>query len=747
MSNQSKNEKLKIRPYARLLTMLGEELIKSERIAIVELVKNSYDAFASWATVSFNNFGENLSYTNNSQIIIEDDGEGMTESIIKKHFLNPATPEKKQRKKANSEQTEGKKARRIIQGEKGIGRFSMFKLGTTVEVVTRPKNENKEYVVRYDFSMFDSDFIDNEKALFLDDLSVFFEEREPKVIVSKKIKIANEIIERKPYGTKITITNLRGELTEKTIQGICDDLNKMRPIFVKENKIESNDLDFTVDLILNGVRNDNFDKNIIRLQNLVEEQTVFKITDGVYLEQQKRFVFKVNGKNEVIDFNDPIVYKNGLFKKFWPQYMPIEQKALTACGDFKFSFFIFDFMDDARGSCYLKKEDKELIRQHRVYLYRDGIRVYPYGDPDDDWLQIDIMRGLIKAGQFLSNDQIIGQIDITQKGNPDLQDKTSREGIIEKGSAFNDLIHLMQLFIALIKANQYRKYTIDKQRNNQLKTIKEEKMISMFDTLKDGVKHNSELYKTVVDIEKNYSKERQVFSDRISIVESLAGVGLSVETASHDLMLILQRIEDKLIRMANPKYIISEDNTRDDISSLMGMASFVKSKMKDIQLLFTSSKQKTKLIDVEEILRKIINIYTDVLTKKEISCEIIKQNEHPLMVRTIDAVLMQLFINLLDNACFWLDEYDVESRKIYIYLDGKNNKLIFSDNGPGIKEDDIPYIFDPFYSRKGEEGRGLGLYIARKILERYNYSIDYINIQSEKKLQGANFLIDFITEE
>ena len=83
MSNQSKNEKLKIRPYARLLTMLGEELIKSERIAIVELVKNSYDAFASWATVSFNNFGENLSYTNNSQIIIEDDGEGMTEYIIK----------------------------------------------------------------------------------------------------------------------------------------------------------------------------------------------------------------------------------------------------------------------------------------------------------------------------------------------------------------------------------------------------------------------------------------------------------------------------------------------------------------------------------------------------------------------------------------------------------------------------------------------------------------------------------------
>lgn len=71
-------ESLKIKPYARLLTMLGEELIKSERIAIVELIKNSYDAFASWATVSFQNFDESFGVFSDSQIFIEDDGDGMT---------------------------------------------------------------------------------------------------------------------------------------------------------------------------------------------------------------------------------------------------------------------------------------------------------------------------------------------------------------------------------------------------------------------------------------------------------------------------------------------------------------------------------------------------------------------------------------------------------------------------------------------------------------------------------------------
>ena len=52
------SESLKIRPYARLLTMLGNQLIKDERIALIELIKNSYDADANWVKVTFENFGE-----------------------------------------------------------------------------------------------------------------------------------------------------------------------------------------------------------------------------------------------------------------------------------------------------------------------------------------------------------------------------------------------------------------------------------------------------------------------------------------------------------------------------------------------------------------------------------------------------------------------------------------------------------------------------------------------------------------
>ena len=67
--NMAKN--LTIRPFARLLTMLGDQLIKNEQIAVIELIKNAYDADADWVKVSFEGFTESLNITPESRIIIE----------------------------------------------------------------------------------------------------------------------------------------------------------------------------------------------------------------------------------------------------------------------------------------------------------------------------------------------------------------------------------------------------------------------------------------------------------------------------------------------------------------------------------------------------------------------------------------------------------------------------------------------------------------------------------------------------
>ena len=106
---------------------------------------------------------------------------------------------------------------------------------------------------------------------------------------------------------------------------------------------------------------------------------------------------------------------------------------------------------------------------------------------------------------------------------------------------------------------------------------------------------------------------------------------------------------------------------------------------------------------------------------------------------------MQIFNNLIDNAIFWLSrKSEVDKRKIKIILDAKNSVVYVSDNGAGVVERWRDKIFEPFFSMKGEEGRGLGLYIAKEILEEKNWNISLLNKDDYSELlKGASFKIEF----
>ena len=95
---------------------------------------------------------------------------------------------------------------------------------------------------------------------------------------------------------------------------------------------------------------------------------------------------------------------------------------------------------------------------------------------------------------------------------------------------------------------------------------------------------------------------------------------------------------------------------------------------------------------------------------------------------------------------YWLDTVDQIERRILVTVNGDQGELVFSDNGPGIDKEDLPYIFEPFYSGKGQEGRGLGLYIARQLLQRHDYSISVVQ-DRRRDLQGANFVVSFVKED
>lgn len=736
-------KKLQIRPYARLLTMLGEQLIKNERIALIELIKNSYDADADWVKVTFQGFGDNYKIRPESKIIIEDNGYGMSQELIENHWLNPATPLKKRRKKAIDTTLKG----RIIQGEKGIGRFAVLKLGRRIDIISKTLEDVYEHHVSYDFSRYDDDFLSengNEKDLYIDDLSVTLTNRLPERIFPSEFSFGVRKKERLNHGTIIEIANLKGSWTEKKVGSVYSDLTKLESIFSKKENI-----DFEVSIYRDDEQQNFYEDYLEKLKFLLDERSVIKIENGCFDSEKKEYRFTINGIEKSISILDPSITGLKFFKEWFGNAASELNNRHIECGSFDFGFYVFDFSAQAPGKYKLDREDKLIIKDHRIYLYRDNIRVYPYGEPDDDWLRIDAYRGTISAGHFLSNDQVVGFVNISQKNNPNLKDKTNREGLIDEGNATEDFRVLLQSFLAYIRQKPYARYRKDIENKKDQDVFIHAQVQKEFDELRSVVGDNKSALNILSKAENEYKAERRYLTRRAETTEELAGVGLSVETASHDILGIMGKVFnnlDGLIRDLMSVDEIDKEELLKELQSIRGGMSFIEAQLKDIQLLFKSSKQRRKSIRVKEIVEKVERIYRRILKKESINFTINTLGS-PLVAKTTDAVLLQLLLNLFDNAVYWLQQTSILDKKIEILLDGNKGRMIFSDNGPGIDKDDAPYIFEPFYSGKGDEGRGLGLYIARQLLERNEYSIELAEIKSEKMLPGANFVINFFAED
>lgn len=737
---------LKIRPYARLITMLGDQLIKNERIALVELIKNAYDADAEWVKVSFLNFNDDFTVNSDSKIIIEDDGNGMDEQIIEKHWLNPATPEKKKRKKFKENTDKG----RILQGEKGIGRFAIFKLGKKISIYTRrqiwsaedekfiEEGEEIENIVEYDFSVYDEDFLEKngeETELYIDDLQVTFRQRSPQAITEKSIELGGIVRERKPYGTIIEISDLKTNWTENRVNQIQKELGKLQPIFSEEQKD-----DFRVWIYKDLIVHRSNELYREKLLNCLNYKAVFKIVDGHYNEAEKKFSFDLNGKKQKLYFSD----LNGI--EVFNHYFN-DASYTTECGDFDFQFYIFDLM--AKDTKYILDDDEDkIVKEHRIYLYRDKVRVLPYGDPEDDWLKIDMMRGTKSVGMFLSNDQVVGCVDISQKKNPLLRDKTNREGLIDEGKALDDFINLLQVLLRYFRKVLYEQYLIDKKKRAEITIINEGRPLDIIESVKKKTSQDENTQKLLDSFEKSYKFEKEVYADRIRKTENLAAVGLSVETASHDIMIILKKLLAQINQVINDVRLdgeIDKEKLLEQLISLESGMNLVYTQMKDIRLLFPAAKTRVKGISVLETLEKVNRLYMGPFQKNKIEVLQTVLNGD-MIIKATEAVLLQVFVNLYDNAMYWLKIIPLD-RKIQIFIDAEKKLIIFSDNGPGIKSESVPYVFEAFYSEKAEDGRGLGLYIAQQLLSRYNYGIEIIENEDEKILSGANFCIRYMEEE
>jgi len=169
------------KPRARLLQLIGDELIGSARLAVFELVKNAYDADANKVVVTIDPGSEH-----EPGITIEDDGEGMTVERLRSVWLIPGDDH---RQKQRLSGTRTAKHQRLPLGEKGLGRFAVHKLGDRITLVTRAQDAN-ECLVEIDWNTLISE-------QFLDEAPVTIQVRRPETFLDNRT------------GTRIEIRQLR----------------------------------------------------------------------------------------------------------------------------------------------------------------------------------------------------------------------------------------------------------------------------------------------------------------------------------------------------------------------------------------------------------------------------------------------------------------------------------------------------------------------------------------------------------
>lgn len=702
-------KEIKFTPKARLIKILGEQLIKDATVGIIELVKNSYDADAT--TVEIIMYSLN---TPDAKIIICDNGTGMDLPTFTKKWMNPATGHKEEQKE-NKERT---RLKRLPLGEKGVGRFAAQQIGYHLKMITKTIETEQELFVDVDWSKFD------ERGKDLHEVMISYEMQ-----TSNKFKY-------KETGTILEIEKLKSKWTEEEVKKVANTLKRMKSPFKGAE-------DFNVKL---------------EFKNCPEEFEKYSNLDTTDILEKAPYSFYAiisdNGDVEYdYDFKMP-----GFKKRKSSQTANIAETGYSLnnkinVGDFLINLYVYDKSADKLRVSDIKKDI--LNQWSGVNVYRDGIRILPYGEQGNDWLKLDNRR--IQQSYKISNDQVIGMIEINQEANSQLKDKTNREGLIENDyyDKFKNLIlGAITIFEAEREEDRQRVYpkkekttseNIDEKVNvvkTDLNEIKKEvgdadtKIVRKTTPLLNRVGQQiTELKQQVTDTIDELERDKQ-------ILFNLAGTGLAAERFTHEFARLVSGALSSLDRLKK-RIDLTDAKTKKEVDSISGALEALRNDIRLLGPMFYIKKvAKEKELNIREIIQNTISLQEPFIEKAGIEM-IVEDKSFNVMMR--EGSCMQIFNNLIDNAVFWCSrKSETDKKQIKILIDEKAKSVYVSDSGPGIATRYRDKIFEPFFSMKGEDGRGLGLYIVKEILDEKNFGIYLVTEEDYKGLlSGASFKLVF----
>lgn len=735
--------KMKYKMSSRATILLGRESVSRVDGAIIELVKNTYDADAEFCYLCFD--------VEHDRIYILDNGAGMTKDTIETCWMLIGTDNKRVEYLSTKN--------RVKSGEKGIGRFALDRLGSRCKMYTK---HNSEDLICWetDWSNFEKagQIIDDVEADFSYCPDLRFEDVIPVEIkkgIARLAKGADGDQFSLKNGTLFIISGLRDKWTDREKEKVIDVLGYLIPpveqqsyVIITQNNLKdvankvdndiTDDYDYKVRAHFDGekvtatVFRNEFDLHVMPKE--LFKQPAFCV-EPYRMEDFSKESFEVTRTIAELTGNDTSTYAD----------------MCKQVGPFDFHFTFMKLSNRGEGPYYYKavsRKRKVWMENHGgLKIYRDNFVVRPYGDPSSksfDWLGLDARKGINpvaisdKSGQWhVNNSQIQGTVLISRVFNASILDKANREGIIENEffeTLSSLLIHIISIFE---KDRAYIARNIKQYNDNQNQREKaKEEATDIAKTLlgKKRKRAKEEQTDTASDAKKLaeavqiFQEEREELISEIKLLRALATNGLMTTTMVHD----LKSINALLVsRVRGFRLAIKQNDMpqiQRNLDDLKTNDEFLKSWITVITTQTKKDRRKRLKKDINKTIAESLKLIKPILDRKMVTVNFSTDNGEAykkIFATDFDSIIYNLIINSIES----FEETKIAERLIDIAVESGDVLTIhYSDNGHGLTDTfkKNPYsIFEygttsKFDAEGKPVGTGLGMYIVASSINEYN---------------------------
>lgn len=701
-----------IRPAGRHVLTIGEDLIQDQYAAIVELVKNCYDADSPDAKIVFKGIREEDCL----EIRIEDHGHGMSTKDIIDKWLVPSTDYKLSVRKSPLGRT--------MQGRKGIGRYAASILGDDLKLET-VDSSGTETVLYLQWNQL-------AQYQYLDQIQVPIESKKTDKKPGTTLIMHSRLSEN-DYWTRSAFKKLRFEL-KKLIPP------KVEGVF---------DSDFKIIL--------DFEKFFSREEeNVTETIKPYPILDF--------YDYRISG-NILANGSGTLIYENNKIKNGAVEQIDFSYGA-TECGSLSIDIRVYDRdkdaidqlisrgLQDEDGNYVTKLQARQLLNDvNGIGVYRNGFRIRPLGDADFDWLKLNEQRVQNPSLKIGSN-QVVGYVHVESEEVSGLEEKSARDGL--KNNVAYDA--LKKITCAVITELEQRRFMFRRKLglSNPAKKL-ERQLEGLYDyaPLKKNISVTLEkagMSEAVIEeisdiISKEETKKNEAIEEikrAVAVYQGQATLGKIINIILHEgrrplnyfknqipnLRFYGEHFEQKKDELSYKEIVRLTNGIADNAGifvGLFGRLDPLSAKRRETKTVFYLLDALSGAVTVFEKEYKDRKIQINLHCPDNIKLTGWKQDIYTIMV------------NLLDNSLFWIVEKESIERRVDIEVikTEKGFTLSYTDSGPGISDELLAsgVIFDPEFTTK-PHGTGLGLSIAGEAATRNNLTLTAV-----QREYGAHFIL------